>query len=263
MESVEASNSTLPESSASESTAESFFDILGSALRLGGPIAAIIGGPLGAIARMGLSTLGKSISHGQESKEMEPSGNMERSLLQEAAFQAVQSMSPQKRKNLGINEQMARRTQQLNVKVQSLTTYPHKILLEPAFDIASYTILEQGMPKPESSGAFPHRKSLQESEFAKAAIKDPKTTEAFIQALMLSTLPSGGADGFFDTLGPLIQKGLQFAKPILDSAAEKALEELAYKLKDDPEDKRPKLLAFLEGATQRAVLGEAALQTVQ
>ena len=80
---------------------------------------------------------------------------------------------------------------------------------------------------------------------------------------MQPTLPSGDAEDLFDTLGPLIQKGLRFAKPILSSAAEKALEELAYKLKDDPEDKRPKLLAFLEGATQRAVLGEAALQAVQ
>ena len=110
MEFDEVSNSTLPESSASESVTESFFDILGSALRLGGPIAAVIGGPLGAIASMGLSTLGNSISHGQESNGIEPSGIMERSVLQEAAFQAVQSMSSQKRKDLGINEQMARRT---------------------------------------------------------------------------------------------------------------------------------------------------------
>ena len=256
-------NNTLLRHSIGNTTTESFFDILSSALRLGGPMAATSGGPLGAIAGMGLSALGNLVPSGQDCVRFEFTGIMERNILQEAAFQAIQCMNSQIRRNLGMDEEMARISPQLFLTVKPLTPFLHNIILEPSINIASYMTLKQSKPTFKSNGEFPHRKPFQDSEFANFPIQDPETREAFIQALMSPKIPAGGAEAIYDGLGPLIQKGLRCARPLSGSAAERALEVLASTVEHESEDKRPRFLDSLEGATERAVMGQVALQVVQ
>ena len=254
-----------------------FLDFVKKAIGIGAPIAkevlkealpvflGPVGAPLGALAGLLLSATGKTAESltGAESDTGKPiklNGVAERALLGEAAFQAVMSMGKDKLEEEGFLEDMMKTVNTLRPIVEKVAPRIAPILTEPALRIALDTINKVSKPKAESGGDFPVRRNIKrtESSFTRA----DRQTEAFMEALMgPTTLDPTGEEGFFGDLGNIITSGLTAIPNIIGTVVEKGLPVLIGALTESEFD-APDAASSFDGAFNRALVGEAALQTL-
>ena len=260
--------STPKEESLFEPGEEGFLDIIGKALSIGADVVGTIGGPIGVLAGTGLSAAAAlatnlaAESGGLDDVGLQNSGIIERALLQDAAFHAVWNMDPKSRQALGIEEGMIDVATSLFPKVKALAPVLLDVITGPALNVALSTIESNSNKKPESGFTFLPRE-LGGLQFNNIPIQDPNISESFINIMLQPTVEVGDAEGFFDTLGPIIQKGLRVAKPIVKVMAAAGVDGVIKQLQDVKENLGQKAPASLDGAVQRAVMGAAALDALQ
>ncbi|KAH0428448.1 glutamyl endopeptidase [Colletotrichum camelliae] len=259
---------------------EGFFDVIRSIARVAGPVVSTvtpflgpIGGPIGAIAGTILSTVGgaeSAIMDGNISGAVESSinaGAAERAVLAEASLQALLKLenSPETSDLLHA----------INIKYNAFQPKLDAIaqVAQPQLTECGLHLAHQQMARIHERGAA----GIQESEIElprqqlrginNSVHDQPGRQAAFVQALLAPTRPVSGEEGFFDFLGPVLSKGINFAKPFITSAAQGALNGVIGQLTGGAEasfdspapgtHEHATRLAF-----KRAAAAEAALQTL-
>ncbi|KZL65429.1 atp synthase f1 [Colletotrichum incanum] len=259
---------------------EGFFDVIRSIARVAGPVVSNvtpflgpIGGPIGAIAGGILSTVGgaeSAIIDGNTFDVVENSinsGATERAVLAEASLQALLKL------------ERSHETDELLHTIKSkYNAFSPKLdaiakVAQPQLTEAGLHLAHRQMAKIQERGAA----GTQESEIelpreqlrgvnVSALQQQQGQQAAFVQGLLAPTRPVSGEEGFFDFLGPVLTKGIGFAKPFIASAAQGALNGVIGRLGGGAESsfdappgthEHATLLAF-----KRAAAAEAALQTL-
>ncbi|OHE92742.1 ATP synthase F1 [Colletotrichum orchidophilum] len=259
---------------------EGFFDIIRSIAKVAGPAVKTvspflgpIGGPIGAIAGGILSTVGgaeSAIVDGNASGAVEnaiKSGATERAVLAEASLQALLKLED--------TPETAELLHTINSKYSAFRPKLDAIakVAQPQLTECGLHLAHRQMAKIQEQGAA----GLQESEIELPreqlrGVQLPSYTQqgsqgAFVQGLLAPTRPVSGEEGFFDFLGPVLTKGIGFAKPFITSAAQGALNGVIGRLGGGAESSLDTpAVGTHEHATclafKRAAAAEAALQTL-
>lgn len=269
-----------------EGLTEGFLDFLVKGLSVGTDIASGVlqtalpialgpmAGPVGALAGLALNVAGKiaGSSTGTEAdvgKSYSFDGVAERAILGEAALAAVSTMSSTNSPELaGVLSRMQDRWEPVGGGGSSaVTRVAPKILgtlKEPALRIALDTIRKAQQPQGEAL--------LADTGIRRSGTSDLNTvgfgrslddkSEAFSSALS-KTLTPKDAESFLDvlsTVGDVVSKGLRVAVPIMATIAQTTLSPLLAGTEADV-TVAPPTFSF-EGYAERAVMGEAALQSL-
>ena len=251
---------------------EGLFSIIGSALSIGADVVGAIGGPVGALAGVGIQAIvnlasgPKAESAGLEGEGLLASGIIERGLIQDCAFHAIYNMDPKSRQRLGIEEGMLEVTKSLWPKVRKFAPVLLNVITAPALNVATSTAQKEAdkQKRAEESIMMPERQPIKIAGGATKSIADPDISPAFIEALLQPTLDTGDTEGFFDNkLGSILDKGLRIAKPIIEKFADAGLDVIVNQLQQLKGGLRQQTPEALNGAAQRAIMGAAALQALQ
>ncbi|KDN68448.1 putative ATP synthase F1 [Colletotrichum sublineola] len=259
---------------------EGFFDIIKSIAKVAGPVVSgvtpflgPIGGPIGAIAGGILSTVGGAegaIVDGDTSNVVENSinsGATERAVLAEASLQALLELEDSQ-ETAEVLRTISSKYNAFRPKLDAIAKVAQPQLTEAGLHLAHRQIAEL-----QEKGALGTQES--EIELPRVPLQgiDRSTLpqnggqqEAFVQGLLAPTRPISGEEGFLDFLGPVLSKGISFAKPFIASAAQGALGGIVNHLGGGAESsfdappgthEHATLLAF-----KRAAAAESALQTL-
>ncbi|MCJ1462447.1 hypothetical protein MMC07_001048 [Pseudocyphellaria aurata] len=258
-----------------------FFQILKVGIRLSDPILSNIlqvhqpmvlgsvGSPVGALAGAILSAAGKlatqSSSFAHEFRQgLDYDGIMERAILGEAAFCAVMSMKRRRLEELGVFSEMAKVVKLIAPATKKIAPFIMHTLTEPALRIALHALHNDA----DSHGAKSTIVNGSKSSFAQqtwpfSGTLDPDS-ENFFKRLWASCGNSGGSESSYDGVGKTVLVGFYNAGPILTTAAYEGLQTLATRLPDDASEGEsiPGHHPFIVGLSERAMLGEAALQAL-
>ncbi len=196
-------------------------------------------GPLGMVASVGLSAVGKLLKKKKESSLDEAysfEGVLERAMLREAALEAVVQLGPAKCKDLGIFKRMQPTVRRLRpIRWASPSLMP--FMMEPAWRLTSAALLRKkiALPPPKKE----HMKADVESASVTAKkpvtfgpLLDPKT-EAFLEAFTEGITAAAaeesneGVEGTEFDVGATIDKAIRIAGPNLGGGVETGLARLA------------------------------------
>lgn len=245
---------------------EGFFDIfskIGEVVSGAAPIIAPflgpIGGPIAAIAGTAIGTLAGRTESAYDDPQEAAKAAADRAVLAEAALQTVLKMEPNESlvKVIGHMEECYK-SYAPNVKHLAPKLAP--VILDAAQQInanGEYNALNS-RPRP----TLPPRRLR--TDGAESAFGVSDFTAALLQR---EVQPLVGEEGFFDGLGSAISSGLRIAKPWLAKGAKLGLSLLNDHLSAESAfDSTPSVSAeaiqAAELVTQRAILGEAALQAL-
>ncbi|TDZ31010.1 Glutamyl endopeptidase [Colletotrichum spinosum] len=262
---------------------EGFFDIIRSIAKVAGPVVSTvtpflgpIGGPVGAVAGTILSAVGgaeSAIIEGNASGVVEnsiTSGAAERAVLAEASLQALLKLehSPETAELL---RSISSKYSAFRPKLDAIAQVTQPQLTECGLMLAHQQIArihERGVIGIQESEIELPRQQLK--GVGSNSVYDQQQQgrqTAFVQGLLAPTRPVSGEEGFFDLLGPVLSKGISFAKPFIAGAAQGALSGVIGRLGGGAESsldapapgthEHATRLAF-----KRAAAAEAALQTL-
>ncbi|KAJ0164753.1 Glutamyl endopeptidase [Colletotrichum tanaceti] len=263
---------------------EGFFDVIRSIARVAGPVVSTvtpflgpIGGPIGAIAGGILSTVGGAESALEDGNATAAavetaigSGATERAVLAEASLQALLKLED--------TPETAEILHAINSKYNAFRPRLDAIakVAQPQLTEAGLHLAHRQMAKMQERAASGFQESEMELPRKQLRGLQPSSYNqqgtggsqgAFVQGLLAPTRPVSGEEGFFDSLGSVLSKGISFAKPFIASAAQGALSGVIGRLGGGAESsldipavgshEHATLLAF-----KRAAAAEAALQTL-
>ncbi|WDK18418.1 ATP synthase F1 [Colletotrichum graminicola] len=259
---------------------EGFFDIIKSIAKVAGPVVSgvtpflgPIGGSIGAIAGGILSTVGgaeSALVDGNTSNAVENSinsGATERAVLAEASLQALLELEDSQ-ETAEVLRTISSKYNAFRPKLDAIAKISQPQLTEAGLYLAHRQIAQL-----QEKGVFGTQES--EIELPRVPLQGINQStlsryegqqEAFAQGLMAPTRPVSDEEGFLDFLGPVLSKGISFAKPFIASAAQGALGGILNHLGGGAESsfdappgthEHATLLAF-----KRAAAAEAALQTL-
>ncbi|KAK7447303.1 hypothetical protein CaCOL14_011701 [Colletotrichum acutatum] len=256
---------------------EGFFDIIRSIAKVAGPVVSTvtpflgpIGGPIGAIAGGILSTVGgaeSALEDGNATAAVETainSGATERAVLAEASLQALLKLED--------TPETAEILHTINSKYNAFRPKLDAIakVAQPQLTEAGLHLAHRQIAKIQERGASGFQESdieLPREQLRGLQYNQQGSQGAFVQGLLAPTRPVSGEEGFFDSLGSVLSKGISFAKPFIASAAQGALSGVIGRLGGGAESsidtpavgshEYATLLAF-----KRAAAAEAALQTL-
>ncbi|UQC86504.1 ATP synthase F1 [Colletotrichum lupini] len=256
---------------------EGFLDIIRSIAKVAGPVVSTvtpflgpIGGPIGAIAGGILSTVGgaeSALEDGNATAAVETainSGATERAVLAEASLQALLKLED--------TPETAEILHTINSKYNAFRPKLDAIakVAQPQLTEAGLHLAHRQMAKIQERGASGFQESdieLPREQLRGLQYNQQGSQGAFVQGLLAPTRPVSGEEGFFDSLGSVLSKGISFAKPFIASAAQGALSGVIGRLGGGAESsfdtpavgshEYATLLAF-----KRAAAAEAALQTL-
>jgi hypothetical protein len=240
--------------------------IAGNVLKSGLPIAlGTFGGPLGALAGVALNVAGKisASSTGSEAdlnKAYSYEGVAERAILGEAAIEAIKYLGNEKCKQEGIFSSMAEIVKKMAPTVRAVAPKLVGAVAEPALRMAldSLNKTKAGTEATLGDGKI---RSLRKEETNTLGFgaRLSMQQEAFIQALT-DTLRPNDAESFLGvetSIGNVICKGLRVSGPIISPVTRNGLPLLARGTEGQTLGPFP-----FEGLAERAMIGEAALQTL-
>ncbi|KAK1689357.1 ATP synthase F1 [Colletotrichum godetiae] len=259
---------------------EGFFDIIRSIAKVAGPVVSTvtpflgpIGGPIGAIAGGILSTVGgaeSALEDGNAPGVVETainSGATERAVLAEASLQALLKVedSPE---TAEILHTINSKYNAFRPKLDAIAKVAQPQLTEAGLHLAHLQMAKMqeratsGFQESEIELPRTQLRGLQVSSYNQQGPQG-----AFVQGLLAPTRPVSGEEGFFDSLGSVLGKGIGFAKPFIASAAQGALSGVIGRLSGGAESSfDTPAVGTHEYATRlafkRAAAAEAALQTL-
>lgn len=245
----------LPLASTALSTASPFLGPVG-------PVAAIGGIALGALGNMCESSF--DASAGNIVPTASPSRNFDgcaqRAVLCEAALQTVQKLDPSSEEGSKIFSHMEATYRTLEPSLK-LAPKLRSALMGPSLRMAI-----DDLTKPRSAESTVEiRRQLSGGNYSESFVNSDE--KAFAEALINSpTLVLHDEEGFFDSMGSLISKGVTFATPLLKAGAKYGLSKLVEVVSGGaesafdphPTDNDP----MTETLFKRAIMGEAALQAI-
>ncbi|KAK5662714.1 hypothetical protein OQA88_8630 [Cercophora sp. LCS_1] len=242
---------------------EGFFDVfknvsqfVGGTLPTIAPFLGPVGGPLAAVAGTAMSALAGRAESAFDDPQGDGQAAADRAVLAEAALQTVLKMEdgPALSKVVAHMEECYR-TNAPNTKAIAPKIAP--VLL----DTASRINTDNGYNKVNSHPRVtlaPHRLRTDGSESAFG------TTDFVAGLLQHNARPLVGEEGFFDGLGSFINSGFKVARPLLREGSKVSLGLLSNTLAAESAWESAgvdsETIKAAELVTQRALLGEAALQ---
>ncbi|KAI3548676.1 ATP synthase F1 [Colletotrichum abscissum] len=259
---------------------EGFFKVLA---KIAGPVVSTVGpffGPAGAVAGIvagtALSAIGGSESAiirgtGDLSRDVDEilkAGAAERAILAEASFQVLLKLeeTPQSRQLLAT---IAHKDDAFKPNLNEIARITKPYLTESALYFASDEISRLQREKeagPQETARVPlHRQKLHLDHSRSYSREDEES--AFFRDLMKPTYPVTGEEGLLTSLGPVLVKGFQFAKPILKTFAVDAIHSVVKSLSGGSESIIEDLNADSRDTNvrlvyRRAIAAEATLETL-
>ncbi|KAI0444258.1 trypsin-like serine protease [Xylaria telfairii] len=225
--------------------------------RLGGPLTAIAGTALGAMANACTeSATDGTVSSLISTKEV-AAGTMERAILAEASFQAVLNMEDNAT-NKKIRSDMENTYTNLAPNVKYIAPKLVPGLLNSASRI---NVMRNFRKQEEKCSRRPPPKPLTiNGEESSIESND------FVDGMMQPTRPLEGEEAFFDSFGDMLQTAFQVGKPLLHETAKAGLAVLSNVLEESSTETESSIdsneAEAAELLAKRAIMGEAALQAV-
>ncbi|KAL8729292.1 MAG: hypothetical protein Q9181_005046 [Wetmoreana brouardii] len=260
---------------------------LGGALKTGLPIAlGPLGGPIGALAGMALDAAGK-LAESTDAESFDPSearqGTMERAILAEAAFTAIQNMNMHPDEQESIFSDMKEYVMKSMPTIRKVAPHVMGAMMEPALRIAMNSLHNYNQNGYGGAEAFEDHSGepfrLNASYSTRINQRGDRNTEAFIQGLRTAIGQKAIGDqeseeGFFDviTTGCRSAGLLQKNTKMMNTGAAVGLTALAKVVGDvAPPDWHGESTGVGSGApsalsstnlANRALVSEAALQAL-
>ena len=245
---------------------------VGGVVSVGLPLAL---GPLGAvlapIAGVALNAAGKLAESGAGTEsaiigEVNESGAVERALLGECALQAVFSLGPDNMQKLGIDKTMARVTSRLSPTVDKVAPHLSTVLYEPALRLSLQQQVQPSLPLKEVKVGKRVPLPGANTSGTESGLDDNQSR--FLRGLLGETVPVvGTTESFWGSVTGLLSTAISKAPAIISAAASglnlindivnKGNQESGF----DPAPAPISAVTF-QGVAQRAMVGEAALQTL-
>lgn len=256
---------------AMDAESESFWDTLKHVVQVAAPIASNVlqvatpfmgpvGAPLAAVAGTALGLASKltesSMAESSMGDSISTHGIAERALLGEAALQTVLNMDHDVAQKSGVFDTMVSVYTKLGPVVTKLAPKLMPAVVEPALRLALDHI-QKSNPIPATESSMDPRASFWTPPPASFnTIKVDAATKAFGDALAAAPAPKvEGAEGFFDSLGSIIQTGLKIV-PIVAPTLGSLLGVTESEMEPTPTE------AAMTRMFHRAAMGEAALQAL-
>lgn len=250
---------------------EGFMDIFDTALKIGGPILSGIGGPIGCLANVALSTAGSvARSLGAEGAIEQPStvssapeGTVERAVLAEAALRAVLEMDEQTLEEEGLLDIMKSVVKTMAPVVKETAPKVLEVVGSAALKLAVDALKGNNTNGAEGFCEIPTNPATTRP-IVRLTHLSTTGQDAFVQRVAAAT--EADAEGFLDGLmsvGSFVAKGFQTVAPVLADVAKVGLPLLlGGRAESEVVGPEPTPMQAMDGIWQRAVVAEAALQAV-
>ncbi len=187
-------------------------------------------------------------------------GCAERAILAESALQTafkIDSTTP-------LGQQVLKDMAEIYVSLVPLEALHSKVFFATAGPIIRIALNNSIKPTPTEAN-IRARKDLLNSTSAESF--DNESYAAFASALLTPTVPVPGTEAFFDQIASTIQKGLNYAAPMLRPVAQQGLVAALSTLPDNGTESSTQILipdaVMSAPLLQRALVAECALQVVQ
>jgi len=230
---------------------------------------------LGALAGVALNVLGKSAENytedseadvGPEATMAEVDGVVQRALLGEAALQSLISLPADKLKKEKVHSIMAQELKKYALICRRCRPFVHKAILPTVVEFSLDALSKAGDTEAAVDNISPDEltalgytsESSDESD-----AQGPEAENVFTE--FLASQGTADAEVSLGKLGNILKKGFQQGLPILEKVAIHGLPLLLSMVETDTGETSESTEAEtpapeLEGLTERAMLGEAALQ---
>ncbi|KAF8861619.1 trypsin-like serine protease [Acephala macrosclerotiorum] len=244
--------------------------LINTGLQIASPFLGPAGAPIAGIAGVALGALGKmcesAFDPGTQTLHMvqkitpeQMDGCAQRAVLAEAALQAALKLDDSHPEAKKIIQSMKKSYATMTIQ-KSLPSKLFPCIAAPALRIA----MDQKVAIQPKAPLI--RKPLPQAGLnaAEAAFYSP-TEAAFAKELLAPTLSLPGEEGFFDTMAPIIKKGLKYATPFLKQAAKDGIDAVLadWNSTEAAIDTTTSDSILAEPLFKRAIVAECALQAVQ